>query len=105
MTKTKSRPAVNPVPPLRHKRSIFLVDDHPIVRQGLALLINNEPDLAVVGEGEDAYGALRLIRQMQPDIVLLDVSLRDSDGIELLKELKSYRADLPVLMLSMHDES
>ena len=105
MTKTKTRPAANTVPPIRPKRTIFLVDDHPIVRQGLALLINNEPDLTVVGEGEDAYGALRLIREKRPDIVLLDVSLRDSDGMELLKEIKSYDPNLPVLMLSMHDES
>ena len=105
MIKTKTPSAVNTAPSTREKRRIFLVDDHPIVRQGLALLINNEPDLAVIGEGEDAYGALHLIREKKPDVVLLDVSLRDSDGIELLKELKSYNPDLPVLMLSMHDES
>lgn len=87
------------------KRRVFLVDDHPIVRQGLAQLINHETDLAVVGEGEDAYGALRSIREARPDLVLVDVSLKDSDGIELVKELKSQFSDLPVLVLSMHDES
>jgi DNA-binding NarL/FixJ family response regulator len=87
------------------KRRIFIVDDHPIVRQGLAQLINNEQDLVVCGEGEDAYTALRAIRQDKPDLVLVDVSLKDSDGIELLKELRSQNPDQPVLVLSMHDES
>jgi DNA-binding NarL/FixJ family response regulator len=87
------------------KRKIFLVDDHPIVRQGLAQLVNNEPDLVVVGQGEDAYTALRAIREAKPDLVLVDVSLKDSDGIELLKELKSQSPDTPALVVSMHDES
>lgn len=87
------------------KRKVFIVDDHPIVRQGLAQLINNEPDLAVIGQGEDAYGSLRTIKTMQPDLCLVDVSLKDSDGVELLKELQSQLPGLPVLMLSMHDET
>ena len=87
------------------KRKVFLVDDHPIVRQGLAQLINNETDLVVVGQGEDAFGSLRAIREAKPDLVLVDVSLKDSDGIELLKELKSQSPDLPALVVSMHDES
>jgi len=92
-------------PPAATKRRIFIVDDHPVVRQGLAQLINYEPDLAVVGQGEDAYDSLRAIRLNQPDLVLVDVSLRDSDGIELLKELHSLDPELPVLVLSMHDEA
>jgi DNA-binding NarL/FixJ family response regulator len=87
------------------KRRIFLVDDHPIVRQGLALLIDHELDLEVAGQAEDAAGALRGIRSVKPDLVLLDVSLKDGDGIELLKDLKAQDPSLPVLMLSMHDES
>ena len=90
---------------LSDKHKIFIVDDHPIVRQGLAQLIDSEPDLAVVGQGEDAYGSLRAIKAAKPDLCLVDVSLKDSDGIELLKELKSHEPDLPVLILSMHDES
>lgn len=86
------------------KKRVFLVDDHPIVRQGLAQLIDNEPDLAVCGQGQDVYESLRAIRQDRPDLCLVDVSLKDSDGIELLKELKSMDPDLPVLILSMHDE-
>src|SRR5687767_6404519 len=87
------------------KRRIFLVDDHPIVRRGLAELIDEEPDLAVCGQGEDAYGSLRAIREVKPDMVLLDVSLKDSDGIQLLGELQAQMPQLPVLMLSMHEES
>jgi DNA-binding NarL/FixJ family response regulator len=87
------------------KRRIFVVDDHPIVRQGLAQLINNEADLIVCGQGEDAYQALRAIKEARPDLALVDVSLKDSDGIELLKELRAAVPDLPVLILSMHDES
>ena len=87
------------------KRRIFVVDDHPIVRQGLAQLINSEPDLIVCGQGADAYEALRAIRQAAPDLALVDVSLKDSDGIELLRELRSAAPNLPVLILSMHDES
>ena len=94
-----------PTPVETGKRRIFVVDDHPIVRQGLAQLINNEPDLIVCGQGEDAYRALRAIKQAHPDLALVDVSLKDSDGIELLKELRSAVPDLPVLILSMHDES
>jgi len=87
------------------KRRIFIVDDHPIVRQGLEQLINNEPDLLVSGQGEEAYESLRAIRQNQPALVLVDVSLKDSDGIELLKELRAQDPSLLVLVLSMHDES
>jgi DNA-binding NarL/FixJ family response regulator len=91
--------------PTATKRKVFLVDDHPIVRQGLAQLINNETDLIVIGQGEDAYGSLRAIRDARPDLVTIDVSLKDSDGIELVKELKSQSPGLPVLVVSMHDES
>ncbi len=86
------------------RRKVFLVDDHPIVRQGLAQLINHETDLSVIGEGEDAYGSLRAIRTCHPDLVLVDISLKDSDGIDLVKELKNQFPDLPILVLSMHDE-
>jgi DNA-binding NarL/FixJ family response regulator len=87
------------------KHRVFLVDDHPIVRKGLAQLIDHEPDLLVVGQGEEAFQSLRDIRQIKPDLVIVDVSLKDSDGLELLKEIKSQCPDLPVLVLSMHDES
>ena len=105
MTSSKSAKPVAPAGPAAQKRKVFLVDDHPIVRQGLAQLLNSEPDLTVVGQGEDAYGSLRAIKGANPDLVLLDVSLKDSDGLELLKELRVQYPDLPVLILSMHDES
>jgi DNA-binding NarL/FixJ family response regulator len=87
------------------KSRIFIVDDHPIVRQGLMQLINNESDLVVCGQGEDAYQALKTIRQLKPDLTLLDISLKDTGGIELLKELRAQDPTLQVLILSMHDES
>jgi DNA-binding NarL/FixJ family response regulator len=87
------------------KSRIFIVDDHPIVRQGLMQLINNESDLVVCGQGEDAYQALKTIRQLKPDLTLLDISLKDTGGIELLKELRVQDPTLQVLILSMHDES
>jgi len=87
------------------KKRVFLVDDHPIVRQGLAQLIGSEPDLAVIGQGEDAYASLKAMREARPDLALVDISLKDADGLELLKELKAQGAEFPVLILSMHDES
>ncbi|HEY2587523.1 MAG TPA: response regulator transcription factor [Tepidisphaeraceae bacterium] len=99
------QPASPAAPGDAGKRRVFVVDDHPIVRQGLVQLINSEPDLTVTGQGEDAYEALRAIKQEKPDLCLVDVSLKNSDGIELLKELKAQDPDLAVLILSMHDES
>jgi DNA-binding NarL/FixJ family response regulator len=92
-------------PAAASKRTIFIVDDHPIVRQGLIQLISTEPDLVIAGQGEDAYQALKMIRQAKPDLTLLDISLKDTGGIELLKELRAQDPDLRVLILSMHDES
>jgi DNA-binding NarL/FixJ family response regulator len=86
------------------KYKVFLVDDHPIVRQGLAQLIDREPDLMVVGQSDDAYAALRDMRAAAPDVALVDISLKDADGIELVKELQAQGSTFPVLVLSMHDE-
>jgi DNA-binding NarL/FixJ family response regulator len=87
------------------KTRVFVVDDHPIVRQGLSQLINREPDLTVCGEAEDARTALDRIAPSEADILIVDVSLEGPDGIELLKTIRSRDSKLPVLMLSMHDES
>lgn len=87
------------------KRKVFVVDDHPIVRQGLVRMINGEGDLEVCGEGEDVYQSLAAIRAARPELVLLDVSLKDGDGLELLKEIKSFNPQLLVLIVSMHDEA
>jgi DNA-binding NarL/FixJ family response regulator len=91
-------------PSAGERRRVFVVDDHPIVRQGLALLINREADLQVCGEAEEANGALDALDAMDPDIVVLDISLNGPDGIDLLKAIRSRKASLPMLVLSMHDE-
>src|SRR6185437_4646624 len=103
---TNAKPAnVDMSKPMSSKKRVFIVDDHPIVRQGLAQLLGSEPDFEVCGQGEDVYQSLRAIRDAKPDLCLVDVSLKDGDGIELLKELQAQLPDLPVVMLSMHDES
>ncbi len=86
------------------KSRVFVVDDHPIVRQGLALLVNGEPDLTVCGEAEDAHKAMQSVSATKPDILVLDISLNGPDGLDLLKSVRTRHPDLPVLVLSMHDE-
>jgi len=80
------------------------VEDHPIFRMGLSELINNEQDLEVCGYAKDVEEALRMIKQDRPDLVITDISLENSDGLDLVKEINSQYKDLPVLILSMHDE-
>lgn len=87
------------------KCRVLLVDDHPIVRQGLALLIDREPDLCVCGEAEGAHTAFHAIQTLRPDLVVLDISLSGPDGLDVLKEIRMKTGSLPVLILSMHDES
>jgi DNA-binding NarL/FixJ family response regulator len=84
---------------------VFVVDDHPIVRQGLAQLINQECDLIVCGEASDSYGALESILKLNPDIIIADISLEGADGIDLLKTIRMRDVRIPVLILSMHDEA
>jgi DNA-binding NarL/FixJ family response regulator len=86
------------------KRRIVLIDDHPLVRQGLAQLINLRPGLAVVGEADTAADGLDVVRKETPDLVIMDMSLPKSDGLELLKQIKSEFPRLPMLVISMHDE-
>ena len=87
------------------KKKVLVVDDHPLIRQGLAMLINQQRDLEVCGEAEEAHEALRSIAQTKPDIMILDISLKGPDGLELLKTIRATEPDLPVLVLSMHDEA
>ena len=87
------------------RKKVFVVDDHPLLRQGLALLINQQEDLQVCGEAEAAQAALQSISQHRPDIIILDISLKGPDGLELLKSVRALDPDLPVLILSMHDEA
>ena len=84
---------------------ILIVDDHPIVRHGLAQLINDVPGLTVCGASATLSEALRALVASDPHLVILDLSLGDDSGLELLKSLKARRPDLPVLVLSMHDEA
>ncbi len=84
--------------------NVVIVDDHPIVRQGLAQLLKQEADLRVCGEAEDGATALRLVEQLSPQLVIVDLSLKSGDGIDLIKALRAARPTLPILVLSMHDE-
>src|ERR1700674_1586727 len=87
------------------KKRILVVDDHPIVRQGLTLLINREPDLVVCGEAEESMGAMHVLASARPDVLIVDISLNGPDGLDLLKNIRTTHPALPVLILSMHDES
>jgi DNA-binding NarL/FixJ family response regulator len=87
------------------KKTVLVVDDHPLMRQGLALLINQQQDIEVCGEAEEAHAAMQAIAQLKPDIMILDISLNGPDGLELLKNIRASEPDLPVLILSMHDEA
>lgn len=86
------------------RKKVFLVDDHPIMRQGLSQLINHEPDLVVVGEANDAQSALTAILELQPDLVVIDISLPGKNGLELIKDIRSHIRNVALLVHSMHDE-
>jgi len=88
-----------------NKYKILIVDDHPIFCLGMSEVINKEKDLMVCGSEESAPKALKAIAELNPDLVIVDISLKDSDGIDLVKEITIRFAGLPVLMLSMFDES
>lgn len=90
---------------LQMKSRVFIVDDHPVVRDGLRSLLENEADLSVCGEAAGAAATLAAIESAQPDILLLDLSLAQGSGLELLKDLAIQHPSLPVLVLSMHDET
>ena len=86
------------------KNRILIVDDHPVVRSGLKQIINAESDLTVCGEAENAGDAQYRIDELNPDLVLLDLTMKGMSGLELTKQLKRYYPNLPVLIVSMHDE-
>jgi DNA-binding NarL/FixJ family response regulator len=87
------------------KKRILIVDDHPMMRQGLAQLIDNESDLNVCGEADTAGEALTAVSAQKPDLVIADISLPDRNGLELIKDIQAMYSGLPVLVVSMHDES
>jgi DNA-binding NarL/FixJ family response regulator len=96
-----SNPSVAPT----RKRRIFLVDDHPLVREGLANLINEQNDLIVCGEAEDSAGAITGIAKTRPDVALVDISLKNESGLELVKNLETQFPLVALIVLSMHDEA
>jgi DNA-binding NarL/FixJ family response regulator len=98
------KPAQNRFSPDTPAR-VLIVDDHPIVRQGLAQLVNDEPDLTVCAESDTLKGALQKIAETKPDIAVVDLSLGRESGLELIKDIRVRHPKLPVLVLSMHDES
>ncbi|MDB6023186.1 MAG: two component transcriptional regulator, LuxR family [Pedosphaera sp.] len=93
------------LPPEKSKHRVFLVDDHPIMREGFAQLINHEPGLHVCGCAATPPKALDAIESLKPDLAIIDVSLNGMNGIELIKNILSRRPGQLILTLSMHDES
>jgi len=87
------------------RKRILVVDDHPILREGLLQSINRESDLMVCGEAENAHQALGAISKLKPDLVLVDITLPEKSGFELVKDIQALHPGVPVLVLSMHDES
>jgi DNA-binding NarL/FixJ family response regulator len=86
-------------------RKVFIVEDHPVFREGLVQVIDSEGDLIVCGEAEDAEHALEAIPGLKPDLVLVDISLPGKSGLELIKELRARNGGVKLLVLSMHDEA
>ena len=89
---------------MRHSTSVVLVDDHPVVRDGLSYLLGEQSDFRVLGEAANADEALRVIRETGPDLLILDLSLEGQDAIPLIERLREERPALRILVLSMHDE-
>lgn len=87
------------------KVRVLLVDDHPITRQGIRALVNQQLNLEVCGEADTATQALELVGTLEPDIIILDISLPQTNGIELTKQIKTIAPDKPILVVSMHDEA
>lgn len=87
------------------KIKVLLVDDHPLVREGLVNLINQQPDMAICGEAGNETQALEMIGRLLPDVAVVDISLETGSGIELLKNIKAYHPGVQCLVLSMHDEN
>lgn len=99
MAKTKSAEAETT------RKTILVVDDHAVLREGLVAQINREPDLTVCGEAETARAAIDAVERLSPDLVLADITLPGRNGLELIRDLRAIRSSLPVLVLSMHDAS
>jgi len=92
-------------PMIQEKIKILLVEDHPIFRMGMTELINHEKDMMVCGDAEDVESARTIIKKQMPDMVVVDLSLKNSNGIDLVKEISEHYKTMSCLVLSMHDES
>jgi len=90
--------------PVAAAKRLLIVDDHPMMRQGLAQLIDNEGDLKVCAEADNAGQAINFVSKQKFDLALVDISLPDKNGLELIKDIRTLRPDLPILVVSMHDE-
>ena len=93
-----------PPAPNGRKRKVLIVDDHPLLRDGLAKVINQQPDLAVCGEAPDARTGLAAAAKLRPDVVIADLTMDEGNGLDLIKDLHLRQPGLPVLVLSMHHE-
>jgi DNA-binding NarL/FixJ family response regulator len=87
------------------KSRVFIVDDHPLVREGLTNLINGQDDLVVCGDAKDSAGVIRGFTKAQPDIAVIDISLENESGLELIKRLHQQFSHVALIVLSMHDEA
>src|SRR6266478_1978532 len=90
---------------MSEKARVVVVDDHPLFRERLCQLINNEPDMEICGEASSAQEAIQIIREASPNLAVIDITLKTSSGLELIKSIKALSIGVPVLVLSMHDES
>ena len=88
-----------------NRKRVLIVDDHPITRSGLVQLINSQPDLEVCGEAGNAANALSALDACDPDLAIVDITLPDKNGLELIKDIRALRPGLPILLISMHEES
>jgi DNA-binding NarL/FixJ family response regulator len=86
-------------------RRVLIVDDHPVVRQGIKLMIEAEPDLTICGEAQTEQQARKLVRELRPDALLVDLSLSEGDGFNVVRDVHAHFPEIRVLVLSMHDEA
>ena len=89
----------------RGARRVLIIDNHPIVREGLRRVIENEDDLLVCAEADNARDARNAIKECNPDVIIADIGLNQGDGIELVRDVRAHYSQLPILVLSIHDES
>jgi DNA-binding NarL/FixJ family response regulator len=91
--------------PQKDVRRVLIVDDHPVVRHGIKLMVEAEPDLTIVGEAQSEQDARRLVRELRPDAVVLDLSLGQGDGFNIVRDVHAHFPEIRILVLSMHDET